>query len=124
VLSHYSDQFLICTVTSLIDGQGLGHSLIYPVDGHGTRALGNLLSSIESPTTLCTTPFIGILDAYMVNHLHDVYSKAKYKLSISKENYSAADGEQTSVCTISRYCDTQFYYFELLGHSAVLSQVA
>jgi hypothetical protein len=51
-LSHYSDQFHICMVTSLTDGQGLRHSSIYLVDGPRTQALGNLFGSIEDPTTL------------------------------------------------------------------------
>jgi hypothetical protein len=51
-LSHYSGQFPICTVTFLADGQGLGHSSIYPINGRGTWALGILLGSIESSMTL------------------------------------------------------------------------
>jgi hypothetical protein len=101
----------------------------------GTRALIDLsdwwprYSGNQQTTRLhqelrlrCRMPFIGILDACVVSHLYDVYLKVKSNLSISMENY-LADSEQTTVCTISRYRATRFYYLEPLCHSTVLSHV-
>jgi hypothetical protein len=76
--------------------QGLGHS-------------GNLRGSIGSPTTLMHNTLFGILDACVVSHLHDIYSKDKSKVSISKENYSA-----------DKCMYLGMYHIKVLCHSVLL----